>query len=236
MNAVRKILFLCLLLGAAEISVAQKVNPEEIINRIISEYEKIEDYQVDLNVKVDISFLKMPEINAKIFFKKPDKLHVESKGFALLPKQGLHFSPLKFLEMKYTAVYESEKELDGEKHHVIKIIPEEGEKGPSLITLYVNSKNYSIRKVTSIGEKQGKVDIELMQQYIDGKYWLPKEVVLTMDVGKFNIGRRRFSDESQSKPKQEDNRPGKVFLKYSNYIVNKGIDDKIFSQDSTKSK
>jgi hypothetical protein len=62
-----------------------------------AEFEKIDDYQVDVRIKVDVDFLKMPEREATIYYKKPDKFHIDSENFAMLPKSGLNFSPLGFL-------------------------------------------------------------------------------------------------------------------------------------------
>ena len=82
---------------------SQQKNPETILDDVKKEFEKIEDYQVDVKIKVDVEFLKMPEREATIFYKKPDKFHIDSENFALLPKSGLNSSPLGFLNYDYKA-------------------------------------------------------------------------------------------------------------------------------------
>ena len=88
----KKILPLVLLFSILAFS--QSKNPDSILDRVKEEFNKIDDYTVDVKIKVDVDFLKMPDREAKIFFKKPDKIHIESEGFAMLPKEGLNFSPL----------------------------------------------------------------------------------------------------------------------------------------------
>jgi outer membrane lipoprotein-sorting protein len=39
----------------------QKKDPEAILEKVKLEFEKIDDYQVDVRIKVDVDFLKMPE-------------------------------------------------------------------------------------------------------------------------------------------------------------------------------
>lgn len=210
----------------------KNIDPEKIIDKIRHEFNKVSDYTADVSVKVNIEYLKVPDINAKVYFKKPDKMHIESKGFALLPKQGLNFSPDALFDNKFTAIYESDKEIENEVYHIIKIIPEESEKGPSIITLYVNSKLYTIGKIISLGERQGKVEVNLKHKLVDDRYWLPEKVDMLMDVGNLRFGRRRQSQkETPSENKVEEKQVGRVTLTYSNYVVNKGLDDKIFEKE-----
>lgn len=221
--------FLMILLFFSQLSFSQKIEPEIIIEKVRQQFAKVNDYTADVSVKVDIKYLKVPDINAKVYFKKPDKIHIESKSFALLPKQGLNFSPDVLFDKKFTAIYEKDSEIDNQTFHIIKVIPEESEKGPSIITLYVNAKNYSIGKVITLGERQGKVEVNLEHKLIDEKYWLPEKVDILMDVGNLRFGRRRQAQrEIPSENKAEEKQEGRVSLFYSNYVVNKGLDDKIF--------
>ena len=210
----------------------KNIDPEKVIDKIRHEFNKVSDYTADVSVKVDIKYLKVPDINAKVYFKKPDKIHIESKSFALLPKQGLNFSPDVLFDKKFTAIYEKDSEIDNQTFHIIKVIPEESEKGPSIITLYVNSKQYTIGKIISLGERQGKVEVNLEHKLIDEKYWLPEKVDILMDVGNLRFGRRRQAQrEIPSENKAEEKQEGRVTLTYSNYVVNKGLDDKVFEKE-----
>ena len=55
---------------------AQKKDPEQILQKVKTEFNKIEDYTVDVKVKLDVDFLKMPDREAKVYFKKPDKIEI----------------------------------------------------------------------------------------------------------------------------------------------------------------
>jgi hypothetical protein len=225
----KKIIYGALLLS--QVSFGQRIDPNEIIEKIRQQFSSINDYSADVSVKVDIEFLKVPDINAKVYFKKPDKIHIESKGFALLPKQGLNFSPDALFERKYTAIYENDSEIDNQTFHIIKVIPEESERGPSIITLYVNSMHYIIGKIITLGERMGKVEVSLDHRLVDNKYWLPEKVDILLDAGSLRFGRRRqLQKETLSENKTEEKQDGRVTLIYSNYVVNKGIDDKIFEK------
>ena len=52
---------------------AQSKDPIKIINEVKARFDKIQDYEVDVNIKLDFSMVKIPETNAKLYFKQPDK-------------------------------------------------------------------------------------------------------------------------------------------------------------------
>ena len=81
---------------------AQNIDPEIMLEKVKEKFEKIENYKADITVKVDIPYIKMPERNATLYFKQPDKIHIESEGFAMLPKEGINFSPISLFESEHT--------------------------------------------------------------------------------------------------------------------------------------
>lgn len=211
---------------------SQNVNPYDIIKNIKNEIEKVNDYQAELNIKVDISFVKIPDVTAKIYFKKPDKIHIDSKSFAILPKQGLTLNPFSLIDKNYTAIYEGIKEYNNQKHYQIKIIPEESNNRISLITLLVDINKSTITKMITLGEKSGKTEIEFDYTKIDDKYWLPQKIIVTADVGNFRPRgiNNNPPNTTEKKTSENEQKTGKIFITYSNYIINKGLDDNIFSK------
>ena len=102
-NLVKIILLVISILSS---SYSQTNDPDIILKKVLETFNKVQDYEVNVNIKVDVDFLKVPETEAKIYFKQPDKVHFESATFALLPREGFDFSPSTLLKKKYTAFYE----------------------------------------------------------------------------------------------------------------------------------
>ena len=230
------ILVLLFILQPGEIF-PQSKNPDEIIERVKKKFEKIKDYEVDVHLKIDVKFIKMPETDAKLYFKQPDKIHVESDKFALLPREGLNFSPLGILSGEYTALYEREDTLQNVKVSVIKMIPIGNDNDIILATFWIDQKRSLIIKVESSRRPTGTFSLEFKYGIFDEHYVLPSSMVFTFIVEKMRF-RRGMEDniESDDDANKKDSGPvtGKVYLSYSNYKVNRGLPDELFESDKKK--
>ena len=88
MRFYKKIIFTLIVLLAIKGFEGIAQNPNSILNGVQKKLNKALDYTVDVNIKVDLPFIKMLPIRAKIYFKLKDKFKVESKSIAIVPKQG----------------------------------------------------------------------------------------------------------------------------------------------------
>ena len=214
---------------------AQTKDPEEILNNLKAEFNKVKDYEVNVHIKVDVSFLKMPETEAKVYFKQPDKIHIESDKFALLPKEGLNFSPLSFLNEKYTALYEREDTIDGIPASVVKIIPIGNDNDVILTTFWIDQKRNLIMKIESSRKPMGTYQLEFAYKEYSNEYYLPSSMTFT-----FTIDRTRFPKgmdgqlESEDDSKKSKSLTGKVYLTYSDYKINQNLPDSLFDKGDQK--
>jgi outer membrane lipoprotein-sorting protein len=217
---------------------SQSKDPDEIINGVISNFNKVNDYKVDVNIKVDVEFIKVPETKAKIYFKQPDKVHLEAEGFAMLPKNGMEFSPSSLIKKDYTAIYEQDVDLNGFKTSIVKVIPL-GDQGEVILSTYwIDQKKQVIRKVESTTKTNGTFTIDF--NYDDKlKYPLPAKIIFSFNMDKMNIPATISGETNSEKPDKKNKNTGsttkgKVIVNYSNYIVNKGVPDSIFEEKNTK--
>jgi outer membrane lipoprotein-sorting protein len=235
---INKVFFLITLICVSVFT--QQKTPEQILEKVKVEFDKIEDYQVDVQIKVDVSFLKMPDRKATIFYKKPDKFHIDSENFAMLPKSGLNFSPLGFLNYKYTAFLEREDTIKGILTSVIKVIPLDVTAEVILSTLWIDTKRNLILKVESSRKPQGTFTINLDYLKTTEGFWLPSSLLFDFTIDGSGLPKRfGMENESNSGNKKSDKEKaptGKVYVNYSNYKVNIGLDDSIFEEKSDEKK
>jgi len=224
-------ILLFLLLISFNFSTAQKKDPDKILEEAKKTFEQVNDYVVDINIKVDVDFLKVPETEAKIYYKEPNKVHLESDGFALLPKDGMDFSPLGLLKDEYTAIYERTDTIEGNKTDVVKVIPLGDANDIILTTLWIDESMHIIRKVESTPKIGGTFKIELKYDISKTEFPLPSSMIFTFNIDRMNLPKGMGGELNENKPKDEKKTStGKVYITYKNYKVNKGIPDSVFEE------
>lgn len=222
------IIYTVIFLGAASLT-AQNKDPYEILSEVKKEFETIKDYSVDAVISVDVYFLRVPESHAKIYFKQPDMVKMESEGFALIPKQGLNFFPVKLLDNDFTAIYVKEDKLDNIPVDVVKVIPSGDSLDVILSTIWIDPALRIIRRIETTTRETGTVEISLLYD-TPGKLCLPFEVSFSFNVAGLNIP-SSFTGEFGQEIENETDRQlsGTVTVVYKNYKINIGLDDKIFT-------
>lgn len=206
------------------VSIRAAEDPQKIIKKVKDNFSSIKDYQVDVNIKVDVDILKVPEMNAVMYFKQPDKMKMDSKGFAMLPKQAFSFAPGKLLGDNTSAIYLKDEDLSGNKCAVIRIVPNDMSGELLISTVWIDKNKNIIRKIASSG-KRG--DTEILFSYDTSmKYPLPSSVRFSFDAPNLN---RRNNDQQGQKAKQSSGK-GTAVIRYKNYRVNQGLSDKIFDK------
>ena len=229
-------LFMMIFITVSEFS-PQSKDPDEILDGVKEAFKMIEDYEVDIRVKIDVDFLKVPDSEAKLYFKQPNKIHVESEKFALLPRQGLDFSPLGLLSGKYTALYEQEDTIRNIPTSVVKIIPLGNDGDIILSTFWVDQTSNLIIRVESTKKPTGTFTIDFTYEKYDDYYELPSKMEFTFTVDRmmFPRGMDGQSDDDDSEDKS-DSTTGKVYITYANYKVNQGLPDELFETENNESK
>ncbi len=227
----KSILLLLIILSSVSNIISQTNDPDEILNRVKEAFKIVEDYEVDVHIKIDVEFLKVPEANAKLYFKQPDKIHVESEKFALLPKQGLDFSPVGLLNDKYTAIYEGDTTINNIHTSVIKVIPIGSNSDVILSTLWIDKTNDLIMKIESAQKPMGTYSIEFTYEKYHDKYDLPSSMHFSFTVDRMRLPKGmggRLEPEDGKVSEKTGPVIGNVYLSYSNYIVNQNLPDDLF--------
>ena len=230
------VLLLIILLSGKNIN-SQSKDPYEILNRVKEAFKIVEDYEVDVHIKIDVEFLKVPEANAKLYFKQPDKIHVESEKFALLPKQGLDFSPVALLDDKYTAIYEGDTTVRNITTSIVKIIPIGSNSDVILSTLWIDQTRDLILKIESTRKPTGTYTIEFTyNKYLD-KYDLPSSMHFSFTVDRIKLPKGmggRLEPDNGTDSEKSGPITGNVYLNYSNYIINQNLPDSLFNGSDKK--
>jgi outer membrane lipoprotein-sorting protein len=226
-QSMKKILIL-LLLFVSVFSFGQTKDPNALLVSLKKKYLGIRDYTVDASVVVDVWFLNMPVKKAKIYYKYPNKVHVETTGFALLPKRAASFDPSAFIGDKFTAVYMKSEKWGNSVMDVIKTIPNDPNSDLILSTFWIDTKKMEIRKLEINSKSGGSFQVEM--EYNNLPFDLPQKLTVSFDVKDMNMPKGMTGEmpPKDNTGKKKGDGKGKVTISYSNYLVNKGLSDKIF--------
>jgi outer membrane lipoprotein-sorting protein len=228
----KKITLLALALFFSVVLPAQSA--QAVLNGVYKKFQKVKDYQADANVRVDIPFLKMMPINAKVYFKQKDKFRVVSTSIAILPKQNINqMFTMMADSTTYTAVSQGTEKIGTVTANVVSIIPVSDTSDLVLGKFWIDNQRNIILKSQLTTRSNGTI----LSEYTYGKYaeyGLPDGAVFTVDVKKFKIPKAVAADLNNSDTPQDDktkdNKKGKIYLTVTNYIINKGVSDDVFKK------
>lgn len=214
-------------------SVLNAQTAEEVITKINNKYNSIQDYTVNACIKANIPMLKIMPNHGKIFFKQKNKIKIDFKGIAVLPKQG--FTELNsFLEEKnsYMAIYGDSVSISGIKTKLINVIPNNSSGEMILVKLWVDIKNSVIMRSQITTKSNGTIHIDY--NYTDQiNYGLPNQLKFEIDVKKFKIPKSIAGDINkidQKEEKTKDKSKGTITINFTDYKVNIGLKDDFFSK------
>ena len=226
----KKLLLLFTVLFLASSLVAQP--PEELINNIKAKLEKVSDYIAKGKLKTNVVFIKAPIASVKVYYKKPDKMKiVNEKGISFIPKGSVNINLAKFLSAtgNYEIVDAGKEANTGLR--ILKLLPTDENSEIVLSTLYIDEKAALIRKAKNTTRDNGTYELEMNY----GKYasfGLPDKVIFSFNTKDYKLPKGvTFDYDDGTGKKQEDNlknKRGKVEITYSEYLINKGVDDAIF--------
>ena len=235
---------------------AQTPSIEHIRDKIIAQFDRIEDYQVDVKISIKMTGFRMPKKKIRMYYKRPDKVKVETKGFAILPKTGVEGNPNEFLDMLKHVTEIKRTIHDNKPFYKI-----HGKVERDSLKIPLKLKKNAIPEIT-------------MDVFVDAKKWVITEVSVYLDSESiftfhtdymeikgihvpeksvFKIGVKGISRWSAGNPVDlggpgserkdfetiaknagfdpaKDEFVGEMVMTFSKYKVNEGLKDKIFKE------
>jgi len=197
-----------------------------LLNKVVQKLDKVNDYTADIQIKIDVNFLKINDTEAKVYFKKPGQFKMEAKGFAMIPKASLNFSPLSLLQQDFISVYIKNDTLDLMAADVIKLLPVQEDANFILATLWIDEVHSVVLKTEATTRDKGTFNIHF-KYGSKIEYGLPDSAIFFFDVSKSRMPHFSIGSKKPKKPMT-----GNVKIIYSDYKINEGLDDSIFEEES----
>ena len=195
-----------------------------VLDAIENKYSGLEDYTVDVKVHFEMESLKAPDLQAKLYYKAPAKMKVESKKIFFFPKEGGYFNPSLFRKRDFEVTLLERLNYKGGKSVKLKLIPKEASRYHQISIVTIDVDRNLIMEIEISPSDVRKIKTTIEYGTFD-HFDLPASMEVQLDVTSSEPNEtKEFPPFGQGAKRVT----GKVEITYSNYKVNSNLTDEIF--------
>lgn len=208
---------LVLVLGAGGAVTAEGVpDPKEILRKALDLSEGVQDYTAWLRVKADLQGAPEQVPAFKVYFKRPDKVHIESRSIVVIRRDMLTFGNLsKFVEEGADVLLAGSKVVDGTPMYTLKLMPKraEGEgRPPTRVLITLDGRRWTVATTRIFEGAEEQATLDWSYVLVASKYWMPSAIRLTIPKA----------------PRRDGTLGAGITVTFSEYTVNTGLSDSLF--------
>ena len=191
-----------------------------LIQKVKAKLDLVNDYIADGKMKTDVTFIKAPVGNVKVYYKKPNKFKLKRDGgISILPKGGVTVNMSSIVTTSdFDIIAAGEETISGVKTKKIKLLPRSDNSDVVLTTMYIDEANLLIRKAVTTTKENGTYEIEMSYGKYSS-YGLPDKVIFSFNTKDYKMpkGITMEFDDDDKKPKTDKlkNRIRTIFNKLS---------------------
>lgn len=207
-----------------------------VMDSLRARFSRIEDYQVDLKVRLKMRRLRVPRKRMTLSFKQPDQLALKARGFAMVPRRGLLLSPDSLLaglgELRLAGdtlvagrpalVLQGESEIEGQYWRS---------------EVLVDRQRWVILGAASYSDTLELLRLNTDFEEVTAGIFLPVRTTIHFNLDERFIQRlpqgprrRKHRGGADHQPREGTGGAGEAVIEFSNYRVNQGLPDDLFVQ------
>jgi hypothetical protein len=207
---------------------------EDILKKVEAVFSAVEDYTVTLDVTTDIERLKIPPMHLTMYYKQPDKVHFDTEGFALLPREGL---ALPFSRLSQRFLVDSVQKYTEGSIELERLVLRSRDERARLrkAVLYVHPQRWTPEKIIA-QMPDGSTMTAAFQYERIAEHWMPVQLHVEFVAARRDTvapstpaGESPFGEPPASRTRFTPPRAGSITVHYSEYRINTGLSDDIFT-------
>ncbi len=203
-----------------------------VLERVASTFAGVKDYVVTLDITTNIERMSVPPMSATMYFKTPDKVHFEAKGFAILPREGLSLNPA-LLPERFLVDAVSADTLAGKRVLRLTMRPRSEQARTRRVILYVDQERWTPEKFTTAGADGRTMSASFTHVRVE-EFWLPSNLFVEFSAATDTAAVPQWEQSVPGASGRTSFRGGSIEVKYSGYRVNTGLEDAIFESPTGK--
>ena len=230
------LIFLPSLSAGERAEAAQRPEPRQAFQELAKLYQNLNDYTVKIQGKINMPTIRVPDFTAALYFKKPDRFHIETKRFAPIPRNSGVFNPFQFDPEKNLFAYLRTETADGTIADVYRVEPMDSRVPVRSYTVWLGGTPARVLQVESVSFQGTKAVVKIGYQTVshgDDQWLLPGKIhihlvypegakgpdSLISSDSPVSGGMRRLNEMSGE---------GDIYITYADWRVNAGLEDRFF--------
>ncbi|MEA1986286.1 MAG: hypothetical protein U9N76_02200 [Candidatus Marinimicrobia bacterium] len=200
---------------------------EYYINRLNSEMAKVNDLKVKMRIRSRLPGMTVPDRNTKLFFKRPDKIHIADKKSLFIPREALLLDLSYLVDSTCTTKLMKTNFKNTDPFIAIEILKPYEDRKVKFVAI-IDTVKWAFHQIGIDDMPQMNAKVDFVQMKVNDTVWLPKDIKVMMEskeLEKKNVKnpRRRHSQKNKSNY-------GYAYIKFSEYEINIGLDDSVFDK------
>jgi hypothetical protein len=214
-------------------------DPRQVFAELVKPYRDLNDYTVKIRAKVSLPTIRVPDFSATLYFKKPDRFHVETKSFAPIPRNSGVFNPSQFDPEKNRITYQRAENLDGARADLYRVEPLDPKTQVRYYNVWVGGGPARILQVENLSFRGTKGLVKLSYRTVAQgaeKWLLPEKVQIHLTFPE-GVQSPDSSFSTRDNPVSggmgrldEISGEGDIRIAYSDWLVNTGLDESLFKK------
>ncbi len=212
----------CLLLLFIPIQLTAQDKTDELLTAVLTNLDQVASYEADAIIKVDVDFIDIKDRKVKVRFTSPDKFDFETKGLALLPKNGVKMEYISLIRNPYTAINAGTETIHNTFTEIIKVIPENIDSDIILAQLWIDPETARILRMKTFTRESGSYLINFFFPDTDGP--IPTRMEVNFEIENMNFLPGTMMNDLMTDGKLDIDsvpKPAKVIVEYSNLQIKK---------------
>ena len=214
-------------------------DPRQVFAELGKPYRNLNDYTVKIRAKVNLPTIRVPDFTATLYFKKPDRFHIETKSFAPIPRNSGVFNPSQFDPETNRITFQRAENLDGARADLYRVEPLDPKSQVRYYNVWVGGVPARILQVENLSFRGTKGLVKLSYQTVaqGAEKWLLPEKVhihLTFPAGVSNPDSSFTTKDTPFSGGMgrldEISGEGDIQIAYSDWLVNTGLDESLFKK------
>jgi outer membrane lipoprotein-sorting protein len=226
----RTSLVIIVLLGV-QCAFGQKLSGEDVLRKVQQNFGQVKDYTVTLDIVADVEHLKVPPMQATMYFKQPEKVHFDAKGFVFLPREGMGLQFGNLSERYIVDSIAKEKVADSVRYRLA-LRPRDEKSIVRHLTMWVDATQWVPVRIRMSQPDGRGMEVRFSYALQEGRYWLPLNLVVAFEAAVKDTAANAtdanpFARSMPTGPRG-GGRNGTVTVRYSGYRINTGLPDSLF--------